>query len=70
MKWNSEEEVKLAESFFTKIYKTKKPDSENIYHIGLKKWVKRYSDQGDQAWEIQAERSYRTWLKENNYEME
>jgi hypothetical protein len=63
MKWNSKEEIKLAELFFTKIYETKKP-----YHIGLKKWVKRQSEQGDEAWEIQAERSYRTWLKENNYE--
>jgi hypothetical protein len=49
---------------------TKNPDSETIYHIGLKKWVKRHSEQGDEAWEIQAERSYKTWLKERNYEME
>jgi hypothetical protein len=70
MKWNSKEEIKLAELFFTEIYETKKPDSETIYHIGLKKWVKRHSEQGDEAWEIQAERSYKTWLKERNYEME
>jgi hypothetical protein len=70
MKWNSKEEIKLAELFFTKIYETKKPDSGTIYHIGLKKWVKRHSEEGDEAWEIQAERSYKTWLKESNYEME
>ena len=70
MKWNSKEEIKLAELFFTEIYETKKPDSETIYHIGLKKWVKRHSEEGDEAWEIQAERSYKTWLKERNYEME
>jgi hypothetical protein len=70
MKWNSKEELKLAELFFTKIYETKNPNSETIYHIGLKKWVKRHSEQGDEAWEIQAERSYKTWLKEINYEME
>jgi hypothetical protein len=70
MKWNSKEEIKLAKLFFTEIYETKKPDSETIYHIGLKKWVKRHSEQGDEAWEIQAERSYKTWLKESNYEME
>ena len=70
MKWNSKEEIKLAELFFTEIYETKKPNSETIYHIGLKKWVKRHSEEGDEAWEIQAERSYKTWLKERNYEME
>lgn len=70
MKWNSKEEIKLAELFFTKIYETKKPDSENIYHVGLKKWVKRHSNEGDEAWDIQAERSYKTWLKDNNYEVE
>ena len=70
MKWNSEEEIKLSEFFITKIYETKKPESENIYHVGLKKWVKRHSDEGDEAWEIQAERSYRNWLRERNYEME
>lgn len=70
MKWNSKEEIQLAELFFTKIYKTKKPDSKTIYHVGLKKWVERDSDEGDEAYEIQAERSYKTWLKENNYEME
>ena len=70
MKWNSKEEIKLAELFFTEIYETKKPDSETIYHIGLKKWVKRHSEEGDEAWEIQAERSYKTWLKERNYEVE
>jgi hypothetical protein len=70
MKWNSKEELELAELFFTKIYETKKPDSETIYSIGLKKWVKRNSEEGDKAWEIQAERSYKTWLREKNYEME
>ena len=70
MKWNSKEEVKLAELFFTKIYKTKNPNSETIYHIGLNKFVKRNSKEGDEAYDIQAERSYKTWLKENNYEME
>lgn len=70
MKWNSKEEIQLAELFFTKIYKTEKHDSKTIYHVGLKKWVERDSDEGDEAYEIQAERSYKTWLKENNYEME
>jgi len=70
MKLNSKEESKLAELFFTKIYETKKPNSKTIYHIGLKKWVERLSNEGDEAWEIQAERSYKTWLKERNYEME
>jgi hypothetical protein len=70
MNWNSKEEIKLAELFFTEIYETKKPNSETIYHIGLKKWVKRHSEEGDEAWEIQAERSYKTWLKERNYEVE
>ena len=70
IKKNSKEENNLAEEFYTSIYKTKKPDSKTIYHVGLKKWVERNSNEGDEAWEIQAERSYRTWLEENNYEME
>ena len=65
-----EQSLKDAGAPHTKIYETEKPDSETIYHVGLKKWVKRHSSQGDEAWEIQAERSYKTWLKERNYEME
>jgi len=70
IKKNSKEENELAEKFFGYIYETKKPDSETIYHVGLKKWVERNSREGIEAEDIQAERSYRTWLKENNYEME
>jgi hypothetical protein len=38
--------------------------------VGKRNWFERKSEQGQEAEEIQAERAYRTWLEENNYEME
>ena len=43
-------------------------DSETIFHVGDKKWVKRNSENGHDAEEIQFGRSFDTWCKKNNIE--
>ena len=68
IKENSDIEANLAENFFGKIYKW--GTSKTIYHVGKRNWFERKSEKGQEAEEIQAERAYRTWLEENNYEME
>ena len=41
-------------------------DSETIYHVGDKKFVKRDSEDGEEAVDIQFQRSFRTWINKNN----
>ena len=41
-------------------------DSETIYHIGKRKFVKRGSWDGDEAMDIQFQRTFNTWVKKNN----
>lgn len=41
-------------------------DSETIYHVGDKKFVKRNSEDGEEAEDIQFQRSFRTWTNKNN----
>ena len=41
-------------------------DTKTIYHVGKKDFVKRYSLDGREAMDIQFQRSFNTWGKENN----
>ena len=43
-------------------------DSDTIYHVGKKKFVKRDSEDGNEAEDIQFQRSLKTWIRENNIE--
>jgi len=43
-------------------------DSETIYHVGDKKFVKRNSEDGEEAMEIQFQRSFKSWIKKHNLE--
>jgi len=68
IKEGSDIEAKLAGEFFGEVYKW--GTSETIYHVGERDWFKRNSEKGEEAEDIQANRAYKTWLEENNYEME
>ena len=52
--------------FFDSIYKTNNPDSENIFHVEERKFVKRKSTLGEEAEEIQVQRSFNSWFKKKN----
>jgi hypothetical protein len=41
-------------------------DTKTIYHVGKKDFVKRESVDGHEAMHIQCQRSFNTWVKENN----
>ena len=59
--WEDVEEIYRWE-----LYQTENGESKTIFHVGDKKWVERESEDGEEAMEIQFQRSYRTWIKENN----
>lgn len=56
--WMDLEEVYRAEIYHY-------GDSETIFHVGKKKFVKRESEDGEEAEEIQFGRSFDTWCKQN-----
>ena len=62
-----DEDVYWAEVEYT--YKTQLytfGDTKTIYHVGKKDFVKRESLDGEEAMDIQFQRSFNTWVKENN----
>jgi hypothetical protein len=52
--------------FFDSIYETNNPDSENIFHVEERRFVKRKSTLGEEAEEIQIQRSFNSWFKKEN----
>jgi len=54
----------VEDTFRTELYVF--GDTETIYHVGKKDWVKRYSLDGREAMDIQFQRTFNTWVKKNN----
>jgi len=54
----------VEDTFRTELYTF--GDTKTIYHIGKRDWVKRESLDGDEAMDIQFQRKFNTWAKENN----
>jgi hypothetical protein len=54
----------VEDTFRTELYVF--GDTETIYHIGKRKFVKRGSWDGDEAMDIQFQRKFNTWVKKNN----
>ena len=56
----------IEESYRFEIYPY--GDTDTIFHVGDKKWVKRESQDGEEAVEIQLQRSFKSWIKKHNLE--
>ena len=54
----------VEDTFRTELYVF--GDTETIYHIGKREFVKRGSWDGDEAMDIQFQRKFNTWVKKNN----
>jgi len=54
----------VEDTFRTELYVF--GDTETIYHIGKREFVKRGSCDGDEAMDIQFQRKFNTWVKKNN----
>ena len=54
----------VEDTFRTELYVF--GDTETIYHIGKREFVKRGSWDGDEAMDIQFQRTFNTWVKKNN----
>ena len=56
----------VEEGYRWERYQTENGESKTIFHVGDKKWVKRESEDGEEAMEIQFQRSYSTWIRKHN----
>jgi len=56
----------VEEGYRWERYQTENGESKTIFHVGDKKWVKRESEDGEEAMEIQFQRSYHTWIRKHN----